>query len=240
MSPMSNAQLVRDSFGWDTATWSRCLKFWQEHSAIEPPAKALEVAATGNNGGLSLWLAHRGFDVVWSGLEDPEVRARQLHQEYGLADRISYETIDALDIPYSDHFDVIVFKSLLGFFGMHPGDALANQQRALAQIRQALKPGGELWWAENAAGSKLHSILRRRFGWSKHGWQYLSASRVPQLFCDFDQTDYTTFGFLSVLGRTGWQRRSLAVLDRSLLDRITPASWRYVVAGLARKSDQTD
>jgi SAM-dependent methyltransferase len=240
MSPMSNAQLVRDSFGWDTATWSRCLKCWLEHSAIEPPGNALEVAATGNNGGLSLWLAHRGFDVVWSGLEDPEVRARQLHQEYGLADRISYETIDVLDIPYSDHFDLIVFKSLLGVFGMHPSDALAAQQRALAQIRQALKPGGELWWVENAAGSKLHAILRRRFGWSKHGWRYLRASRVPQLFCDFDQTDYATFGVLSVLGRTEWQRRCLAALDRSLLDRITPAAWRYVVAGVARKSDQTD
>ena len=230
--------ILRDSFGWDTATWSRSLALWGQHTSIELPAKALEVGATGNNGGLSLYLASRGFDVVWSGLEKPEPRARQLHVHYGVQDRISYEAIDVREVPYENDFDLIVFKSLLGGFGMASGDAWDAQQAALGQLRKALKPGGELWWVENAAGSRLHALLRRRFGWGKQGWHYLSANDVPRMFSTFDRVEYATFGICSAFGRTEGQRRLLAVMDRYLAEPISAPSRHYVVAGVARKAVQ--
>jgi hypothetical protein len=228
--------LIRDSFGWDTPTWSRSLDFWDQHTSIALPMRALEVGATGNNGGLSLYLASRGCKVTWSSLEEPEPYAKQLHLRYGIEKQISYETINVLAVPYDNDFDLIVFKSLLGGFGMVEGDTRQAQAAALIQMRKALKPGGELWWVENAAGSAIHSLLRSRYGAGKRGWQYLPVDEVPLTFSGFDRVEYATFGVCSVFGRTEWQRRILAPIDQYVLEPITPSSWHYVVAGVARKA----
>src|SRR3954447_25123693 len=106
---MHISPLVRDSFGWDVGTWSRALDFWRRRSSLSlGSATALELGATGNNGGLSLWLAGQGCEVVWSGQETPEPAARGLHRDYGLSRSISYATVDVLDNPYEGSFDLVV------------------------------------------------------------------------------------------------------------------------------------
>jgi hypothetical protein len=234
---MARAKLIQDSIGWDVENWARCLSVWETHSELGTgAANALEVGADANNGGISLWLAAKGFDVVCSGLEEPSATMRRLHAEHGVTDAIRYEKIDVLDIPYTAAFDLVAFKSLLGFFGMGGRDASDLQRTAILNIHRALKPGGELWFAENAAGTKLHSFFRNRFGWSRKGWHYVRPSEMAALLSPFATFDYTTLG---VIGRFGWserQRQVLGTIDRLLCEPLTPEAWRYVIAGVARKS----
>ncbi len=233
---MRTPPAVRDSFGWDVDTWSRALAFWLRESSVGiGSATALELGATGNNGGLSLWLATQGWEVVWSGLEAPEPAARRLHREYGVTGSISYQTIDVLENPYKASFDLIVAKSLLGALGMSGHDVHDAQRKAILGMFRALKPGGELWWVENAAGSPVHEFFRSRYGWGARGWRYLPLSEVPELFSVFAECSLTTFGVVAAFGRSETQRRALAAVDRCVLEPLCPPSWRYVVAGVARK-----
>jgi SAM-dependent methyltransferase len=230
-------RLVRDAVGWDVENWSRCLSFWQAHTVIDGVGStALEVGADARNGGISLWLAANGFRVICSGLEDPSEEMRRLHAEHAVSDAVRYEKIDALSIPYAETFDVVTFKSLLGFFGMAGRDALDLQRRAIANMHKALRPGGELWFAENASGTRLHGFFQKRFGWGARGWHYVSPAELRGLVAPFETIEYTTLGVLAVFGRSEWQRRALGVVDRVLCERVTPAAWRYIIAGVARKA----
>src|SRR4051812_3822049 len=87
------------------------LDYWKQQTrVVTVGATALEVGAAGNNGGLSLWLANSGFHVAWSGLEEPEPLARELHRANHVDGSIRYEQIDVLDIPYKNAFDVVTFS----------------------------------------------------------------------------------------------------------------------------------
>ncbi|WP_441249740.1 class I SAM-dependent methyltransferase [Kitasatospora sp. McL0602] len=234
---MTQAKVVQDSIGWDVESWARCLPFWEQHSSLGPGARsALEVGVSGQHGNLSLWLAANGFRVVCSGVERPSADVRSVHARYGVADAITYEQVDVLDIPYTGAFDVVVFKSLLGALGMAGPGAVERQRRAVLNMYGALKPGGELWFAENACGSRVHEFLHNRFGWGRMGWRYLSLSEADTLLSGFETLDRTTLGLLGVFGRSERQRRVLGTADRVLLDRLVPEGWRYVIVGVARKS----
>ncbi|MBE8474522.1 class I SAM-dependent methyltransferase [Streptomyces justiciae] len=228
--------LVWESVGWDAANWSRALAFWEQRTELRATGlKALEVGAGGAHGNLSLWLAAKGFAVVCSGTEAPSDALRRCHAAHGVEDRIAYEAIDVLDIPYTASFDVIVFKSLLGVFGMRGGDAVGLQRAAVGNIWRALRNGGELWFAEGARGSRLHAHLRSRFGWGRHGWRYVGLDEIGALLSPFDGTDIRAFGVLGLLGRSEVQRRALGTMDRLVLERLVAEHSRYIVAGVARK-----
>ena len=67
-------QLIDDIIGWDIASWSEFLPFCEKFLDSDPIGKqALEVGARG--GGLSLYLALKGYEVVCS---DPRSREFQL------------------------------------------------------------------------------------------------------------------------------------------------------------------
>jgi SAM-dependent methyltransferase len=236
--PLSPSAIITDSVGWDIASWSRCLPYWEAHTRLETTAKtALEVGADAQNGGMSLWLASKGLSVVCSGLEEPSATMRQLHAKHAVADRIRYEQIDVLEMPYRESFDLVVFKSLLGFFGMMPGSTSDLQRAAVAGMHRALKPGGELWFAENAYGTWLHALLRHRFGWvADEGWHYMRQPELTALMSVFAELECTTLGLLAALGRTQRQRRVLSALDRVVCEPLSPAGWRYIVTGVARKA----
>jgi 2-polyprenyl-3-methyl-5-hydroxy-6-metoxy-1,4-benzoquinol methylase len=98
--------LIQDAVGWDVATWGRALDYWKQQTrVVTAGATALKVGAAANNGGLSLWLANSGLHVTWSGLEEPEPLARELHRAHHVDGSIRYEQIDVLDIPYKNAFD---------------------------------------------------------------------------------------------------------------------------------------
>jgi hypothetical protein len=159
-----------------------------------------------------------------------------LHTKHGVSDRISYQSVDILDIPFEESLDLIVFKSVLGALGMYTSDAFEAQRAAIAGMYRALKPGGEVWWVENAAGSRAHQFFRSHFSWGAKGWTYFPLSQLPRLFEPFDRWSMTTVGLTAAFGRSEAQRRALATVDRKLLEHVCPRRWRYVVAGLARKA----
>ncbi|MBV8067653.1 MAG: class I SAM-dependent methyltransferase [Candidatus Eremiobacteraeota bacterium] len=136
MVSLSNQDVLK----WDVDNWSVALAYWQRYGKLEgAPLECLEIGA--NQGGLSVWLASKGHRVVCSDLERTDASARPLVTRYGVLDRVTFEDINATAIPYENHFDVIVFKSVLG--GVGHNRAIERQRAAIASMHRALKPGGE-------------------------------------------------------------------------------------------------
>lgn len=161
---------------WDVGNWSQALEFWEGRSRLRRDGLALEIGAAG--GGLSLWLAHLGFRVICSDLRSPSAAARALHATYGLASQIEYRTIDTTAIPFRDELDLICFKSVLG--GVGADDRKDRQQQAVEQMWAALKPSGEVWFAENLVGSALHRWARARFvNWGRQ-WRWVTVDEVQE------------------------------------------------------------
>lgn len=195
------------------------------------PLDCLELGARG--GGLTLWMARAGHRVICSDLEKSEGRARPLLERYGITSGVTYQDIDATAIPYDDHFDRIVFKSVLG--GIGSNDSIERQRCAVQSIHRALKPGGKLLFAENLAGSPLHEYLRRRFVQWGERWRYPTLAEMRGFLEPFRDVRYGTTGFLGTFGRSESQRSVLAALDDVALNRVVPEQWHYIVYGVATK-----
>jgi SAM-dependent methyltransferase len=232
---VSDASVVDSSLAefveWDLANWSPALDFWLQSTSLDlSNSLALELGA--GLGGLSLWLALKGARVVCTDLRCVTAEARALHAKYNVQHLITYQAIDATSIPYAEQFDIVLFKSVLGDIGR--GRRRELQDKAVREIYNALKPGGELWFAENLTGSALHRFSRR---FIKRGslWRYVSLGEVKEFLSPFRCFNYRTTGFLAVFGRSGLPRNLLGALDRVLFNHIVPERWRYVVIGTARK-----
>jgi SAM-dependent methyltransferase len=227
MSP----EILKDIVDWDVVNWSKAIEYWEKTIDLKDKNLCcLELG--GNKGGLSLWFALQGNNVICSDLNSPEADASALHQKYQTGTKITYEAIDASNIPYTDHFDVIAFKSILGGISRNGNNEL--KKTCIDQIHRALNKNGVLLFAENLEGSWLHKILRKRFvSWGKE-WNYLPFSEIPVLFSAFKKISYVTVGFWGAFGRTEKQRFVLGKLDR-IMEQITPSSKRYIVIGIAEK-----
>ncbi len=215
--------LVRAVIAWDVRNWSRVLPFWQPHIQAAPTT-ALAIGERG--GGLSLWLALQGIQVVCTDLGVPVEPARALHRRYGVSDLVTYADVDVMSMDYPDgSFDLVVFKSVLG--------ALATKERqiqAIAEIHRVLRPGGTLLFAENLVGSRVHRWLRSRFIPWDAGWRYLALRLDRDLFDDFEAIEFQTWGVLGLFGRNEVQRDLLARVDERLTQRV-PNDWRYILFG---------
>ncbi len=203
---MTTAEIIQ----WDVRSWAPAMNFWMSNR-LHYPGYVLELGA--REGAISAWLARYGAYVICSDLHAPKLPG------------VMCQAINAMDIPYQDEFDVIVFKSMLG--------ACEDQARVIHEIHKALKRGGELWFAENVEGSPLHRLFRRLNPWAKH-WNYPNMYELLGMMCFFE-VEYKTTGFLAAFGRTEWQRDWLARLDEALFNRIVPESWHYIMFGVARK-----
>jgi SAM-dependent methyltransferase len=178
-------------------------------------------------------LAWEGANVTSTDLNGPRLEAVEKYQAYGFANKIRCEAVNALDIPYTEAFDIVVFKSILGVIG--DPCTKATQAAAIGQIYKALRPGGELYFAENLAASPIHRFLRRKFvGWGTT-WRYPSMEEVIQYLDVFPSVQFGTFGVTGVFGRTESQRSMLATVDHAVFDRVLPSHWKYIIAGVARK-----
>lgn len=224
---MLDDKLIRDVLQWDTVNWATALQCWND-DLKNKSGLALELGS--NQGGLSLWLERSGFDVICSDLDSPEDTAGLLHKQYN-AKNISYEAIDALDIRYTNHFDVICFKSILG--GIARNDKDENRGKCLQEIHKALKPGGTLYFAENLQASGLHMFFRRRFI-KNNSWNYLKYNEINELFKEYSEIHFDTVGFFGAFGRNETQRRILGKIDKGI-KFLLPKSKRYIVYGYARK-----
>lgn len=227
-----NKDELQDIIEWDINNWSRSIIFWNQYLPSEQPLACLELGA--RRGGMSLWLSMLGHDVVCSDIDNPRNIAEQIHSKHKdkLFGSLRYEEINATNIPYTDQFDVIVFKSILGGIGSYSNKN--NQIKALSEIYSALKPGGMLLFAENLAASPIHILLRKKFvNWGAR-WNYLKYSEINDLFSDFTNLYTSSFGFFADFGRSERQRKILSLIDKTL-DRAIPSRYKYIVFGVAIK-----
>jgi len=226
-----NRKLEKDIIQWDVKSWSKALNFWEKEVDWSKIGNGLELG--GRQGGLSLWLALKGKKVICSDLKNVEETAKPLHVKYGVTSQIEYQNIDATDIPYENHFDVIVFKSVIGsvgYFGNY-----ANQQKAFEQIYKALKPGGVLLFAENLVGSPLHRKLRKKFIRWGVSWRYITLDEMDGFLSEFSSRKIKVTGVMAAFGRSEGQRRLMATLDGLGLNALCPRKWKYITYGIAVK-----
>ncbi|MDF3026084.1 MAG: Methyltransferase type 11 [Fluviicola sp.] len=228
---MMNPGLLKEIIRWDVKSWSKALDFWEKNVDWTKVEKGLELG--GHEGGLSLWLALKGIPALCSDLKDVRKTAEKLHVKHQVTAFVSYEDIDASAIPYENHFDVIVFKSIIG--GIGRGDNFEIQKKVFKQIYKALKPGGKLLFAENLVGSPLHQKLRKRYVDWGSTWRYLTIDELKECLSDFSDYEMKTTGFLGTLGRSEGQRNFLAATDRVFWNHVSPANWKYIAYGVAQK-----
>jgi SAM-dependent methyltransferase len=226
------SELLSDIVGWDVRTWSSAVRYWD--SEIAPAGEVLSCLEVGAGpGGPSLLLALKGHSVVCSDQSGTELHASPLHERYGVTDRVTYRDIDVTAIPLSTGFDIVIFKSVLGGVGTL---GRAAQEQAVSEILRVLKPGGRLFFAENLRGTFVHRIARAiAYRIRGTSWAYPTLADVESLLAGFSHRDLTTTGVVAMFGVTEGQRRALAGLDKRFFNRITPASCRYVVYGVAVK-----
>lgn len=216
---------------WDVNSWSKALHYWEENVDWDTVKNGLELG--GREGGLSLWLGSKGINMVCSDLVNVKEIAEPLHIKHEITNFVRYEDIDATNIPYENHFDVILFKSIIG--GIGSNDNYAIQQKVFKEIYKALKPGGKLLFAENLVASSFHQKLRKKFvNWGS-SWRYLSIPEMHELMQDFSSVDLKTTGILGTFGRNEKQRNILSAIDGAVLNKISPESWKYIAYGIAVK-----
>jgi SAM-dependent methyltransferase len=220
---------MTDVVGWDVRTWSKAVQCWEQAIGDEtPPLQCLELGA--GPGGPSLWLALKGHHVLCTNQDSTEQFAAPLHRRYDFPGTIEYRDLNARAIPFDSQFDVVVFKSVLGGVG-----GAEDQERMLAGIHRALKPGGRLLFAENIRGTVAHraarALMNRR---RRANWQFNPLGRLRELLSDFSDVELHTNGVLAVFGLTEGQRRALAALDPAL-SRVTPPRWQYMAYGVATR-----
>ncbi len=223
--------MIKDIIQWDIKSWSKALTYWDNNIEWDKVQNALELG--GREGGLSLWLALKGINTICSDLKDVKNTAESLHARYKVSSLIKYEDIDATNIPYKNHFDIIVFKSIIGGIGRN--DHYEVQQRVFKQIYQALKPGGKLLFAENLIASPFHQRLRNKFvNWGS-SWRYVSIKEMKEFLKEFSTYSILTTGVLGTFGRNESQRNFLSRVDHIILNKVCPDSWKYVAYGIAEK-----
>ncbi|HOW08754.1 MAG TPA: class I SAM-dependent methyltransferase [Bacteroidales bacterium] len=223
--------LIKDIIQWDTKSWSIPLEFWNNNVDWDNIHDTLELGSYW--GGLSLWLALKGKNVVCSDLKNTRKIAEPLHIKYGVTANIEYKDIDAKNIPYTNSFDLIVFKSIIG--GIGENNHIELQQKVFDEIHKALKPGGKLLFAENLVGSIFHQILRRNFvSWGK-SWRFVTTEELKYFLREFSSYDLRTTGVIGALGRNEQQRRIFASFDKLILNKLCPRNWNYIGYGIAEK-----
>ena len=229
-------ELIDDIIAWDIVNWSKSFDFWKKHLDVKDKGyQCLELGA--RQGGLSLWLALNNNQVICSDVSYTDQQHEldktiALHKKHGCEQNITYEAIDASNIPYENHFDLVVFKSVLGGVSIDSGKRL--EQQTIDSIYKSLKPGGRVVFIENLEGSFLHMYARKKFvGWGSK-WYYMKLNDIVKLFNSYKSLEYKTVGFFGAFGKTEKQRQILGKLD-TLIEKLIPKHNRYVMIGIAKK-----
>lgn len=229
--PIMTEEVTKDIIQWDIKSWSKALLFWDRKIDWNNIENGLELG--GLKGGLSLWLALKGKQVICSDRKEFKNASEQLHMRYNVSSNVQYQFIDATNIPYENHFDIIVFKSIIGVIGRN--DSYDRQQKVFREIYKALKPGGKLLFAENLIASPFHQRLRKRFVRWGNKWRYVSIEEIKEFLNEFSSYDIQTTGVLATLGRNEKQRNALATIDKLFLNKVCPDKWKYIAYGIAEK-----
>ncbi len=150
----------RDFVEWDTENWSKAIVYWEKVTVLKKTEKlnCLELGA--RNGGPSLWLASKGYNVICSDLQSPKENSIKLHNTYSIPGTIHYQAIGATHIPYVKCFYIIVFKSILD--GIGKDGQIHLMQKVVDETFKALKLGGKLLFAENLKAFFAYQFFRKK------------------------------------------------------------------------------
>ena len=187
--------------GWDIGNWSRCLSYWQPWLGEIPKSTGKVLVLGERNGGISLWFALLGFEVICTDYYELDKNVGQLHQRWQVQEHITYATADIFNLPYPENqFDLVACKSVIG--GLLPNckdrttRTLENQKLATEEVRRVLKRGGFFFGAENLTGTRLHMALRKKRHKENLGWRYLELSEIRWLFDGYSNCELKPYGFL--------------------------------------------
>lgn len=230
---------MHDVIEWDVFNWSHALRHWSQDVAKIPTEGAKVLCLGERNGGLSLWFALQGFQVMCSDFNGPRQEANRLHERYGVADRIQYADINIFQIPFPDNtFNIVACKSVIGGLKLDYRDkssrTVENQKLAVVEIRRVLKPGGIFCGAENMRGSWLHMTARKLLKGDKLGWRHLRVIEIYQLFDEFTNRDFQFYGFLGSYYRNKILNKISSIIDK-ILSRMMPRQWLYIAFIVAKK-----
>jgi SAM-dependent methyltransferase len=230
--------VINDIITWDIVNWSKSLSFWEKNIDLENKNyKCLELGA--RQGGLSLWLALKGNQVICSDVSydtHPHEleKTKALHKKYNCQNKISYECIDALNIPYENEFDIVIMKSTLGGIREFLMDETDIEARVIEQIYKCLKPNGKILFIENLSGTFLHNLARKIKYKNKNNWNYFKLKEIKPLFSGFKRIETKSVGLLGAFGRSEKQRQFLGKID-TIFEKLIPKQIRYVVIGYVEK-----
>ena len=176
-------------FRWDSSNWSKTLQLWNKSIDCSfDDLKILEVGA--GDGSLSIWSCNKGADVICSDLSFTNEKMNTIKGQIFNVGNISFDIIDILNIPYTDYFDIILFKSVLGGLRSHD-----KQKLAFEQIYKALKLDGKLIFCENMKSTFLHQYFRSRKPWGNY-WRYPSFNELINMSKQFRIINYDTYGLI--------------------------------------------
>lgn len=230
-------EIIKDTIGWDILNWSKSLSFLCEKVDLTKIDNALELGGGESSAGYSLFLASKKIKTIFSNYDDSFENALKIHKKYAFSKYIQYEKIDALNIPYKNHFDLVVFKSMLG--GIIRQQDLNVGNIVFNQIYNSLRKGGYLFFAENLKSTQLHSFLRKKIthGRGEKPWRYLTLNQIIAIAkSNFKDIDFTTKGFLGCFGYLESQKNILSIIDSIFLDKIIPNKYNYIAIFICKKN----
>ncbi len=221
-------EFIQDIVEWDVKNWWRAIEYWGKICRFDNMEGKKILDIDGRAGGLSLYWALKGAEVICSDVnEDGFEKAKLLHKKYGVENRVKYRVIDAIDIPYQNSFDVICFKSVLG--GVGYDDNYERQKKMMKSIYRALNEKGRLCFCENLTASLLHQFARKKFTDWGGRWRYVTIDEIKELTSPFSSMEFQTMGFWGVFGRTKKLSGMLGMLD-GFVDRYVKEKNRYIVS----------
>jgi len=215
-------ELLSDIIQWDIENWSKALPFWEP---FLPEGKGLKVGAFGEReGGLSLWLAQKGFQVECSDFNADMGPAKELHEKYKVDHLVNYSKQDLTNTDFADgHFDVVLFKSVIGALGQKE-----RQEAAFNELYRLLKPGGVLIFAENTEATKMHQQARKRFNSWGDRWRYIQIDETKEMLDEFSEINFKSQGLMATFGRSEKQRRTITKMGKPI-SKMVPNKWNYIL-----------
>jgi len=217
---------------WDVKNWGRAIGFWEKDIPENLEGKkVLDIG--GRNGGLSLYWALKGANVLCSDIDsDGFSKAQKLHEQYGVSENIRYEVIDVTKMLFHEEFDIITFKSVWG--GVGRDGHYEKQEIMLENIYNALVPKGRLYFAENLIASPFHQWARKKFIKWGDSWRYISVPEVKKLTGKFSSFDYWCGGVFGCFGRNKELSSFLGNAD-CVFDRFFKPETKYIISGICKK-----
>lgn len=173
---------------------------------LKPGSRVLDVGC--GLGGNAFTMA-REFDLLVDGIDLSKnmlAMAAQKLSIYGLADRVSLEQGDCLELDRAEHYDAIYSRDVF----LH----IADKLRLFSVLNKSLKPGGKLLFSDYCCGEKpwadefaeyvadrgysLHTLHEYAQLISEAGFQQVESVDISNRFVDILRADLTKIDALEL------------------------------------------